>query len=125
MNLVFKLLEKVVKVMGDYCDIEVIEVYYCYKVDVLFGIVLFMGEYIVKMLGCDLKIYGVFECNGIIGECKCDEIGFVIICVGDVVGEYFVWFVDEGECVEIVYKVFSCMIFVNGVVCVVKWFESK
>lgn len=50
-NLVFKLLEKVVKVMGDYCDIEIIEVYYCYKVDVFLGIVIGMGEVIVYVMG--------------------------------------------------------------------------
>lgn len=32
-NLVFKLLEKAAKVMGDYCDIEIIEAHHRHKVD--------------------------------------------------------------------------------------------
>ncbi|WP_348382077.1 dihydrodipicolinate reductase C-terminal domain-containing protein, partial [Streptococcus pneumoniae] len=32
-NLVFKLLEKAAKVMGDYCDIEVLEAHHRHKVD--------------------------------------------------------------------------------------------
>ena len=32
-NLVFKLLEKAAKVMGDYCDIEVVEAHHSHKVD--------------------------------------------------------------------------------------------
>lgn len=114
-NVMFKLLEKVVKVMGDYSDIEIIEVYYCYKVDVLLGMVLVMGEVIVGVLDKDLKDCVVYLCEGYIGECVVGMIGFVIVWVGDIVGEYIVMFVDIGECVEIMYKVFSCMMFVNGV----------
>ena len=54
-NLVFKLLEKVAKVMGDYCDIEVIEAHHRHKVDAPSGTALSMGEHIAKTLGRDLK----------------------------------------------------------------------
>lgn len=124
-NVLLKLLEKVVKVMGDYIDIEIIEVYYWYKVDVLLGIVLVMGEVIVGVLNKDFKDCVVYSCEGYIGECVLGIIGFVIVCVGDIVGEYMVMFVDIGECIEIIYKVFSCMIFVNGVVCLVLWLKGK
>lgn len=124
-NVMFKLLEKVVKVMGDYIDIEIIEVYYRYKVDVLLGIVLVMGEVIVYVFDKDLKDCVVYSCEGYIGECVFGIIGFVIVCVGDIVGEYIVMFVDIGECLEIIYKVFSCMIFVNGVVRLVLWLSGK
>ena len=40
-NLVFKLLEKAAKVMGDYCDIEVIEAHHRHKVDAPSGTALF------------------------------------------------------------------------------------
>lgn len=86
MNLVFKLLEKAAKVMGDYCDIEVIEAHHRHKVDAPSGTALSMGEHIAKTLGRDLKTHGVFERNGITGERKHDEIGFATIRAGDVVG---------------------------------------
>ena len=47
-NLVFKLLEKAAKVMGDYCDIEVIEAHHRHKVDAPSGTALSMGEHIAK-----------------------------------------------------------------------------
>ena len=52
-NLVFKLLEKAAKVMGDYCDIEVIEAHHRHKVDAPSGTALSVGEHIAKTLGRD------------------------------------------------------------------------
>ena len=124
-NLVFKLLEKAAKVMGDYCDIEVIEAHHRHKVDAPSGTALSMGEHIAKTLGRDLKTHGVFERNGITGERKRDEIGFATIRAGDVVGEHSVWFADEGERVEIAHKASSRMTFANGAVRAAKWPESK
>lgn len=124
-NLVFKLLEKAAKVMGDYCDIEVIEAHHRHKVDAPSGTALSMGEHIAKTLGRDLKTHGVFAREGITGERKRDEIGFATIRAGDVVGEHSVWFADEGERVEIAHKASSRMTFANGAVRAAKWLNSK
>lgn len=124
-NLVFKLLEKAAKVMGDYCDIEVIEAHHRHKVDAPSGTALSMGEHIAKTLGRDLKTHGVFCREGITGERKPDEIGFATIRAGDVVGEHTVWFADEGERVEISHKASSRMTFANGAVRAAKWLSHK
>lgn len=124
-NLVFKLLEKAAKVMGDYCDIEVIEAHHRHKVDAPSGTALSMGEHIAKTLERDLKTHGVFAREGITGERKRDEIGFATIRAGDVVGEHSVWFADEGERVEIAHKASSRMTFANGAVRAAKWLQTK
>ncbi|AIK17419.1 4-hydroxy-tetrahydrodipicolinate reductase [Glaesserella parasuis] len=124
-NLVFKLLEKAAKVMGDYCDIEVIEAHHRHKVDAPSGTALSMGEHIAKTLGRDLKTHGVFAREGITGERKRDEIGFATIRAGDVVGEHSVWFADGGERVEIAHKASSRMTFANGAVRAAKWLQTK
>ena len=124
-NLVFKLLEKAAKVMGDYCDIEIIEAHHRHKVDAPSGTALSMGEHIAKTLGRDLKTHGVFCREGIIGERKRDEIGFSTVRASDVVGEHTVWFADIGERVEISHKASSRMTFANGAVRAAKWLESK
>ncbi|MDP8080363.1 4-hydroxy-tetrahydrodipicolinate reductase [Phocoenobacter skyensis] len=124
-SLVFKLLEKAAKVMGDYCDIEVIEAHHRHKVDAPSGTALSMGEHIAKVLDRDLKTHGVFAREGITGERKRDEIGFATIRAGDVVGEHSVWFADEGERVEISHKASSRMTFANGAVRAAKWLTTK
>ncbi|BFU59785.1 MULTISPECIES: 4-hydroxy-tetrahydrodipicolinate reductase [Rodentibacter] len=124
-NLVFKLLEKAAKVMGDYCDIEIIEAHHRHKVDAPSGTALSMGEHIAKTLGRDLKTQGVFCREGITGERTRDEIGFSTIRAADVVGEHTVWFADIGERVEISHKASSRMTFANGAVRAGKWLENK
>lgn len=124
-NLVFKLLEKAAKVMGDYCDIEVIEAHHRHKVDAPSGTALSMGEHIAKILGRNLKTHGVFTREGITGERKRDEIGFATIRAGNVVGEHSVWFADEGERVEIAHKASSRMTFANGAVRAAKWLNTQ
>ncbi|MCI7353654.1 MAG: 4-hydroxy-tetrahydrodipicolinate reductase [[Actinobacillus] rossii] len=124
-NLVFKLLEKAAKVMGDYCDIEIIEAHHRHKVDAPSGTALSMGEHIAKTLGRDLKTHGVFCREGITGERKRDEIGFSTIRASDVVGEHTVWFADIGERVEIAHKASSRMTFANGAVRAAKWISTK
>lgn len=124
-NLVFKLLEKAAKVMGDYCDIEIIEAHHRHKVDAPSGTALSMGEHIAKTLGRDLKTHGVFTREGITGERKPDEIGFATIRASDVVGEHSVWFADIGERVEIAHKATSRMTFAKGAVRAAKWLVNK
>lgn len=124
-NLVFKLLEKAAKVMGEYCDIEIIEAHHRHKVDAPSGTAISMGEHIAKTLGRDLKTHGVFAREGITGERKRDEIGFSTIRASDVVGEHSVWFADIGERVEISHKASSRMTFANGAVRAAKWLSDK
>ncbi|MBE2896507.1 4-hydroxy-tetrahydrodipicolinate reductase [Pasteurellaceae bacterium HPA106] len=124
-NLVFKLLEKAAKVMGEYCDIEVIEAHHRHKVDAPSGTALSMGEHIAKTLGRDLSKDGVFCREGITSERKQNEIGFATIRAADVVGEHTVWFADEGERVEIAHKASSRMTFANGAVRAAKWLNAQ
>lgn len=124
-NLVFKLLEKTAKVMGDYCDIEIIEAHHRHKVDAPSGTALSMGEHIAKTLGRNLKTHGVFCREGVTGERKREDIGFSTIRASDVVGEHTVWFADIGERVEIAHKASSRMTFANGAVRAAKWVVGK
>lgn len=112
-------------VLDDDFDIEIIEFYYYYKVDVLFGIVFMFGEVVVE--GCGVVFNDVCDLgwDGIIGVCKKGDIGFIVICGGDIVGEYDVFFVVVGECIILCYMVIDWFIFVCGVLKVVFWGQDK
>lgn len=75
-NLVFKLLEKAAKVMGDYCDIEIIEAHHRHKVDAPSGTAIGMGEAIAHAMGNQLSDVAVYAREGITGERSRNEIGF-------------------------------------------------
>lgn len=124
-NLVFKLLEKAAKVMGDYCDIEIIEAHHRHKVDAPSGTAIGMGEAIAGAMGNKLSDVAVYTREGITGERSRDEIGFATIRAGDIVGEHTAMFADIGERVEISHKATDRMTFANGAVKAAVWLDDK
>ncbi|WP_217524622.1 4-hydroxy-tetrahydrodipicolinate reductase [Vibrio metschnikovii] len=124
-NLVFKLLEKTAQVMGDYCDIEIIEAHHRYKVDAPSGTAIGMGEAIAHAMGNNLSDVAVYAREGITGERARHEIGFATIRAGDIVGEHTAMFADIGERVEITHKATDRMTFANGAVKAAIWLADK
>lgn len=124
-NLVFKLLEKAAKVMGDYCDIEIVEAHHRHKVDAPSGTAIGMGEAIAGTMGNQLSDVAVYAREGITGERTKDEIGFATIRAGDIVGEHTAMFADIGERVEITHKATDRMTFANGAVKAAVWLSQK
>jgi 4-hydroxy-tetrahydrodipicolinate reductase len=124
-NLVFKLLEKAAKVMGDYTDIEIIEAHHRHKVDAPSGTAIGMGEAIAGAMGNKLSDVAVYAREGITGERTRDEIGFATIRAGDIVGEHTAMFADIGERVEITHKATDRMTFANGAVRAAVWLADN
>ncbi len=124
-NLVFKLLEKAAKVMGGYCDIEIVEAHHRYKVDAPSGTAIGMGEAIAEAMGNKLEDVAVYAREGITGERSRNEIGFATIRAGDIVGEHTAMFADIGERVEITHKATDRMTFANGAVRASSWLYQK
>ncbi|MDB1123004.1 4-hydroxy-tetrahydrodipicolinate reductase [Vibrio algarum] len=124
-NLVFKLLEKAAKVMGDYCDVEIVEAHHRFKVDAPSGTAIGMGEAIAGAMGNELNDVAVYAREGITGERTKDEIGFATIRAGDIIGEHTAMFADMGERVEITHKATDRMTFANGAVKAAIWLNEK
>ena len=124
-NLVFKLLEKAAKVMGDECDIEIVEAHHRHKVDAPSGTAIGMGEAIAGAMGNQLSDVAVYAREGITGERTKDEIGFATIRAGDIVGEHTAMFADIGERVEITHKASDRMTFANGAVKAAVWLARQ
>jgi 4-hydroxy-tetrahydrodipicolinate reductase len=120
-NLCFKLLDIAARVLGDEVDIEIIEAHHRHKVDAPSGTALRMGELIASALGRDLGEVAVYGREGQTGPRERRTIGFETIRAGDIVGEHSVWFVAEGERVEIAHKASSRMNFARGAVRASSW----
>ncbi len=124
-NVLFKLLEKTAKVMGNSCDIEIIEAHHRYKVDAPSGTALAMGEAIAGAMGNKLSDVAVYAREGHTGERRTDEIGFATVRAGDIVGEHTALFADIGERLEITHKASSRRTFANGAVRAAIWLEAQ
>ncbi|OON39995.1 4-hydroxy-tetrahydrodipicolinate reductase [Izhakiella australiensis] len=124
-NLVLKLLEKAAKVMGDYCDIEIVEAHHRHKVDAPSGTALAMGEAIAAAMDWKLSEHAVYAREGHTGERPASAIGFATVRAGDIVGEHTAMFADIGERVEITHKASSRMTFANGAVKAAIWLSGR
>ncbi|MBU2963845.1 4-hydroxy-tetrahydrodipicolinate reductase [Amphritea sp. 2_MG-2023] len=124
-NLCFKLLADAARALGDDYDVEIIEAHHHHKVDSPSGTALSMGEVVADALGRDLRQCAVYGREGQVGARTKEEIGFVTIRAGDVVGDHTVLFATEGERIEITHKASSRMTFAKGAVRAASWLADK
>jgi 4-hydroxy-tetrahydrodipicolinate reductase len=124
-NLCFKLLDIAARVLGDEVDIEIIEAHHRHKLDAPSGTALRMGEVVASALGRDLDEVAVYGREGQTGPRERRTIGFETIRAGDVVGEHSVWFVADGERVEIAHKASSRMNFGRGAARAAGWIAGR
>lgn len=124
-NLCLKLLDIAAGVLGDEVDVEIIEAHHRHKVDAPSGTALRMGEVVAAALGRDLREVAVYGREGHTGPRGRRTIGFETIRAGDIVGEHSVWFVADGERVEITHKASSRMNFARGALRAAAWIAGR
>ena len=124
-NILFKLVGEIAKVLGESYDIEIVEMHHRYKVDAPSGTALKLAEYVAQGLGVSLDEAGVFGRKGRIGERKPKEIGVMSLRGGDVVGEHTVIFAGLGERIELTHRASSRDTFARGAIKAARWVVDK
>jgi 4-hydroxy-tetrahydrodipicolinate reductase len=124
-NLLFKILKDVAKVLGDDYDVEIIEAHHRMKKDAPSGTAIKMAKVIAEALGRNFDEVAVYARKGIIGERTKKEIGIQTIRAGDIVGEHTVIFGGLGERIEITHKASSRDTFARGALKAVLWLYGK
>jgi 4-hydroxy-tetrahydrodipicolinate reductase len=124
-NLLFKVLGDVARVLGDDYDIEIIEAHHRLKKDAPSGTAMKMAQVISDAVKRDLNEVARYERKGLIGERTKDEIGIQTIRAGDIVGEHTVLFGGLGERIEITHKASSRDTFARGALRAALWLHDK
>lgn len=124
-SLCLKLLHTIARVMGEDCDVEIIEAHHRHKLDAPSGTALLMGKVVADALGRDLSEVAVYGREGMTGVRDRRTIGFVTIRAGDVIGEHSIWFANEGERLEITHKVSDRMTFSLGAARAAIWLAQQ
>lgn len=119
-NVFFKIIEDLAKILGDY-DIEIIEAHHKHKVDAPSGTAVKAYEIIADALGRNKDEVCVYGRRGIVGARTEGEIGIHAVRGGDIVGDHTVLFAGEGERIEIVHRSNSRQAFVSGVIKAVRY----
>ncbi len=124
-NIVFKVVENVARMLGDDFDVEIVEAHHRFKKDAPSGTAIKLAEVIAQALGRDLEKTGVYERHGIIGERTPKEIGLQTLRGGDIVGEHTVMFAGLGERIEITHRAHNRDNFARGAVRAAQWVVGK
>jgi 4-hydroxy-tetrahydrodipicolinate reductase len=124
-NVMFRIVQEVAKVLGQEYDIEILEAHHRLKKDSPSGTAVKLGELISSSIGRDFGKVGVYGRKGMVGERTKDEIGMQVIRAGDIVGEHTVLFGGVGERLEITHRAHSRDNFARGAVRAALWVVNQ
>ncbi|MGQ9631938.1 MAG: 4-hydroxy-tetrahydrodipicolinate reductase [bacterium] len=124
-NVLFKIVGDVARILGDAYDVEIIEIHHRFKKDAPSGTAKTLMEEVAKALGRDPRRVGVYGREGVVGERTKDEIGVLAARAGDIVGDHTVLFGGIGERIEIRHQAQSRMTFAQGALRAAKWVVGR
>lgn len=124
-NLLFKVLKDIARVLGDDFDIEIVESHHRLKKDAPSGTALKMAQVISESINRNFDEVAVYARKGMIGERTRKEIGIQTVRAGDIVGEHTVLFGGLGERIEITHKASSRDTFARGALKAALWIHDK
>jgi len=124
-NVCFKILADLAKILGPDFDVEIVEAHHRLKKDAPSGTAVRMGEVVAAALGRDYRQVANYHREGIIGERRKDEIGMQTIRGGDIVGEHTVYFIGMGERIELTHRAHTRDMFAHGAIRAAGWVVGK
>jgi 4-hydroxy-tetrahydrodipicolinate reductase len=119
-NLLFALVRRAARTLGQEFDAEVVEMHHRFKVDAPSGTAVRLQEIILeeRRLGAESVRHGR---SGITGKRPPGEVGVHSLRGGDVVGDHAVIFAALGERLELAHKASDRAIFARGALRAAQW----
>jgi len=120
-NVMFKIVGEMAKVLGNDYDMEILEVHHRLKKDAPSGTAMRLAQILATETKRDLGAVGVYQRKGLIGERTSQEIGIQTWRAGDITGEHTVLFGGIGERLELVHRAHNRDNFARGAVKAAAW----
>jgi len=124
-NVMLKLVADAARALGPGYDIEIVETHHRAKRDAPSGTALRLGEAAAEGAGRDFAATARYERHGDIGPRSATEIGMQTLRGGDVVGDHTVFFLGQGDRIEITHRASSRETFAHGAVRAALWLAGK
>ena len=124
-NLLFKIVGDVARILGPGWDLEVIEAHHRLKKDAPSGTAVRLAEVLAEATGRNMDQAGVYGRQGMVGQRTDEEIGVLAVRAGDIVGEHTVMFGGVGERIEITHRAHSRDTFARGAVRAAAWVADQ
>lgn len=124
-NVCFKVLADLAKILGPEFDAEIVEWHHRLKKDAPSGTAVRMGEVVARALGRDYHKAAKYHREGMTGVRTDEEIGMQTVRGGDIVGEHTVYFIGMGERIELTHRAHTRDMFARGAVRAAQWVVGK
>jgi 4-hydroxy-tetrahydrodipicolinate reductase len=124
-NVLFGLLDKAARALGDAYDVEIVELHHKQKRDAPSGTAMAMARVLAQALGRDLAQDGRYGREGEVGARSQKEIGVLAVRGGDIVGEHTAYFCGLGERLELTHVATSRETFARGAVRAAAWVHGR
>jgi len=124
-HLLLRLVEEAAQALGEGFDVEILEAHHRHKKDAPSGTALRLAETVALALGRDLREVGRYGREGLVGPRSAREIGVLALRGGDVVGDHTVFFLGEGERVELTHRASSRSAFAKGALRAARWIVGR
>ncbi len=123
-NMMIWLLRIATEALGEDFDLEVFEMHHRHKVDSPSGTALRLAEVLCEARGLDPTTQLTFGRQGFKPRSP-GEIGMQVLRGGDVAGEHTVYFLGDGERLEITHRASSRSVFSKGALRAARWIKGK
>ena len=124
-NVMLRLVADAARALGSAYDIEIVETHHRAKRDAPSGTALRLAEAVAEATGRDLAKNARYERHGEIGPRTADEIGIQTVRGGDVVGDHTVFFLGQGDRIEITHRASSRETLARGAVRAALWLHAR
>ena len=124
-NVLLKILPELVQMLGNDYDMEMVELHHNKKKDSPSGTALKLAECLAKAREWDLNDVACYHREGLVGERPKNEMGIQTIRGGDVVGVHTMYFMGQGERIEVTHQAHSRTTFAQGAIRAAKWLVHK
>jgi 4-hydroxy-tetrahydrodipicolinate reductase len=124
-NVLIKLLVEAARALGPGFDPEIVELHHRGKKDAPSGTAIMMASALAQAMGRSLKTDAVYGRQGQIGARGERELGVLAVRGGDVVGDHTVYFLGQGERVELSHRATSRETFAHGAVRAALWIKGR
>ncbi len=124
-NTLFWLTRRAAEILGEDCDLEVVEMHHHHKKDAPSGTAKRLAEILADVRDLSYKKHVAHGREGLVGARPKDEIGMHSLRGGDVVGDHTVIFAGTGERVELTHKASSRDAFAQGALRAAQWVAHK
>ena len=124
-NVMLKLVADAARTLGPSYDIEIVETHHRAKRDAPSGTALRLGEAAAEGSGREFAATARYARHGDIGPRTDAEIGMQTLRGGDVVGDHTVFFLGQGDRIEITHRASSRDTFGHGAVRAALWLAGK